>query len=251
MEVVEQDGSISTCTPDVLNKWKSDFSCLLDSNFKSSDSQESSISAHLKNQDFSFFQENISILEVKKAVDGARRGKASGIGQIPSEVLKNDASISFLHALLNVCFDKGLVPALWGQCVIKPIPKSSSADPRDPLSYRGIALASAVYKIYCAVINDRLTEWAESRDIIVDEQNGFRKKRSTVDHISSLTSIIDTRKKHKLSTFCAFIDFRKVYDSINRSKLWQRLSEIGVGASCTVPFDHYVHLFLHVYLLIV
>ena len=31
------------------------------------------------------------------------------------------------------------------------------------------------------------------------------------------------------STFCAFIDFRKAYDSISRTKLWRRLSDIGVG----------------------
>ena len=160
-----------------------------------------------------------------KAVNGAKRGKACGVDQIPSEVLQNDVSICFLHVLFNVCFDKGLVPALWGQCVIKLIQKSSSNDPRDPSCYRGIALASSLYKVYYTVINDRLTKWAESRDVITYEQNSFRKKRSTIDYISSLTSIIDTRKKLKLSTFCAFIGFRKAYDSINRAKLWQRLSE--------------------------
>ena len=33
----------------------------------------------------------------------------------------------------------------------------------------------------------------------------------------------------KLSTFCAFIDFRKAYDYINRNKLWQRLQDINVS----------------------
>ena len=32
-----------------------------------------------------------------------------------------------------------------------------------------------------------------------------------------------------MSTCCAVIDFRKAYDSINRIKLWRRLSDIGVG----------------------
>ena len=229
MEVITQDGSTTTCTIDVLNKWKNDFSSLLNCNIKSPAREVTANDKPVSDQDVSFFEQNISILEVKKAVNGAKRGKACGVDQIPSEVLQNDVSICFLHVLFNVCFDKGLVPALWGQCVIKPIPKSSSNDPRDPLSYRGIALASSIYKVYCTVINDRLTKWAESRDVITDEQNGFRKKRSTIDHISSLTSIIDTRKKLKLSTFCAFIDFRKAYDSINRAKLWQRLSELGVS----------------------
>ena len=142
--------------------------------------------------------------------------------------MNNDVSIYFLHTLFNVCFNKGVVPAIWGNCVIKPIPKSSSADPRDSLSYRGIALASAVYKIYCSVINERLSNWANINNLIADEQNGFRKKRSTVDHISSLTRITDTRKKARKSTFCAFIDFKKAYDTINRSKLWCRLVSTGL-----------------------
>ena len=175
------------------------------------------------------FEENFTILEVKKAVQSAKRGKSCGFDEIPSEVLNNDASIYFLHVLFNVCFNKGVVPAIWGKCVIKPIPKSSSTDPRDPLSYRGIALASAVYKIYCTVINERLSNWAERNDLISEEQNGFRKKRSTIDHISSLTSIIETRKKDKKSTFCAFIDFKKAYDSINHTKLWRRLDNIGLA----------------------
>ena len=101
-------------------------------------------------------------------------------------------------------------------------------DPRDPLSYRGIALASAIYKVYCRILNDRLNFYVESNNILVDEQNGFRKKRGTIDQVSSLVSIIETRKKCKMSTVTAFIDFRKAYDSINRSKLWHKLQDIGL-----------------------
>lgn len=229
LEVINQDGSTSTSINEVLNKWRADFSGLLNCNVQYAEDGETQVPESGSARDSAFFEDNISILEVKRAVEGASRGKASGVDLIPSEVLKNDVSVLFLHVLFNVCFNKGTVPAIWGKCVIKPIPKSSSTDPRDPLSYRGIALASAVYKLYCSVINERLTKWAESRHIIADEQNGFRKKRSTTDHISSLTSIIDTRKKLKQSTFCAFIDFRKAYDTINRTKLWRRLSEVGVS----------------------
>ena len=86
-----------------------------------------------------------------------------------------------------------------------------------------------MYKLYSSIISNRLSLWAEKHGKIVDVQNGFRQKRSTIDHISSLTSIIKTRKKNKLSTFCAFIDFRKAYDCIDRNKLWQRLQDINVS----------------------
>ena len=131
---------------------------------------------------------------MKNAVTEAKRNKASGLDGIPADVLKNDRATSFLHVLFNVCFEKGCIPSDWGKGIINPIPKSSTMDSRDPLSYRGITLASAMYKIYCAVLNKLLIKWVENNGILVDEQNGFRKGRSTVDHISSLSNLINTRK---------------------------------------------------------
>ena len=195
---------------DVLGKWKSEFSNLFNSYQRENDDGNSSHNQVSElNSSCPLFEDNISILEVKKAVDSAKRGKACGFDNIPSEVLHNDYIIYFLHILFNVCFNKGIVPSEWGKCIINPIPKSSSMDPRDPLSYRGIALASSVYKIYCSVINERLSRWVEDNDTVTDEQNGFRRKGSIIDHVSLLTSLIETRKKLKKSTFCAFIDLIK------------------------------------------
>jgi len=66
-------------------------------------------------------------------MDNAKGGNALGADSIYTEVLKNDVAILFMHTLFNICFDKGIVPSIWGKCIINPIPKSSSSDPRDPL----------------------------------------------------------------------------------------------------------------------
>jgi len=49
-------------------------------------------------------------------------------------------------------------------------------DKRDPTNYLGIEVTGSIYKAYCAVINNRLTKWAEDNNVIADEQNGFRRK---------------------------------------------------------------------------
>lgn len=163
---------------------------------------------------------------MKKAIEKAKLGKATGIDLIPSEVLKNDSSLLVLHSLFNVCFETRKVPTVWSRSIINPIPKSGNKNAIDPMSYRGISLAPSMYKIYTSVINDRIVKWADSNELIVEEQNGFRRKRSTIDQLSSLTNIIETRKKNKQSTFCTFIDFRKGFDSINRHLLWSKLADI-------------------------
>ena len=114
------------------------------------------------------FDDMISIFEVKKAVNDAKFKKACGIDSIPTEVLKNDTMISVVHILLNICFSTGKIPSEWGQGVIYPIVKPGTTDPRDPLSYRGITLAPSMYKIYCYVLNSRLSAWSELNNKVED-----------------------------------------------------------------------------------
>ena len=102
---------------------------------------------------------------------------------------KNDTAISCLHILFNVCFRTGNIPTEWGKGIINLIPKSNSNDQRVPLSYRGITLASSLYKLYCAILNNRLTRWVEENGKLVDEQTGLRKNRNTIDQVKYLTKL--------------------------------------------------------------
>ena len=88
---------------------------------------------------------------------------------------------------------------------------------------------SRYYKIYCSILNYRLSSWIESNNILCDEPNGFRSGRCTIDHVGSLTSIIETWIKKKSDTFVAFIDFSKAYDRINRELLWYKLARLGIS----------------------
>ena len=111
-------------------------------------------------------------MEVRKGIFGSKKVKACG---------SNDSSISFLHILFNIY--TATAPTVWSYGIINPIPKSSTTDPRNPLSYRGITLACCMYKLYAAGLRSRLSLWCETFGKLVDEQNGFRCKRSTTDHL--------------------------------------------------------------------
>ncbi|XP_053402567.1 uncharacterized protein LOC128557926 [Mercenaria mercenaria] len=220
-EVKLSDGSISTDPEIVLKKWGSDFAGLLNSGNTISSEVANDINIHnvgLHNDNSMDVPETdhldsmITIDEILKCILHAKSGKAPGYDNIPCELLKNDSALALLQSLFNRCFISGTVPTAWSKSIITPIPKCSTSDPRDPLSYRGITLAPSMYKIYCAVLNNRLAKWTESNNIICDEQNGFVKGKSTIDQVQSLTTIIETRKLKKLPTFTAFIDFKKAYD---------------------------------------
>ena len=223
---VEVNGRFTRDKETVLTKWKDSFSGLLNP-ISVNTSETTPMDADPRT--YCDFNSDITYEEVKRAISRAKMGKSSGVDEIPVEVLKNDCAINILYRLFSICFSTGIIPDDWNYSIISPIPKSSTGDIRDPLNYRGISLAPACYKLYCGVLNMRLETWVTENDILHDEQNGFRKSRSTLDHLSTLTSIIEMRKAMKKDTFVSFIDFSKAYDSIPRHVLWSKLKDMGLG----------------------
>ena len=115
--------------------------------------------------------------------------------------------------LFNQCFTFGQIP-FWKCGISTPVLKSSTPDKRNPSNYRGITITPAIYKLYCNVINNRLMEWENENTAICERRNVFSKGRSTIDHVQSITSIIETRKLKRQSIFATFIDFAKAYGSL-------------------------------------
>jgi hypothetical protein len=165
----------------------------------------------------------ISFQEVQYMVKRLKRNKATGIDNIPYEMLMNNDVIKVLFNMYSKCFSNGTVPSIWLKAIITPIPKSNDKDPYIPTNYRGISLLSCICKGYTNVLNNRLSTYYETKNLLVDEQNGFRSKRACIDHIFSITSIIRNRLKNNVSTFVCFIDFQKAFDYVNRDLLLYKL----------------------------
>lgn len=206
MEVMLTSGDISSNTKVVLETWRKHFQDLLNPQTEESEpkietSEEPYTDTDLNNP--------ITMAEIKAALRRLNDRKAEGIDKIPAEIWKNQNLLTLIEALFNQCFRLGKIPELWKCGIITPVLKSSSSDKRIPSNYRGITITPAIYKLYCNVINKRLLEWVDENKVICEPQNGFRKGRSTIDHVQSLTSIIETRKLKRQSTFAAFIDFTK------------------------------------------
>ena len=107
-------------------------------------------------------------------------------------------------------------------------PLYKEGDNRDPLNYRGITLLSVVGKVYTRVLTERLVRFAERKGGgIVEEQGGFRPGRGTEDQLFVLTEILRSRGSQR-TTYTAFIDVKKAYDTVWRNGLWKRMWDEGV-----------------------
>ena len=104
--------------------------------------------------------------------------------------------------MFSLIFDTGIIPSVWKLAIIKPIPKNALLDLRIPLTHRGISLQSNVYKLFSSLLNTRLMTFLEENRTYADEQDGFHRSHSCLDHIFILTSIIRYRKAHKIYFYC-------------------------------------------------
>ena len=222
MEIIE-DGVVVSDINKVLQKWKDDFRNLYNQNIVVND-----VEAISDVVDTSQINDDITRSQVSNALKMAKQGKATGTDKLPVEVLCNPTCTRFLHIFFQKCFKNALVPNDWTKGIINPIPTANVTDSRDPLQYRAITLTSCVYKVFCRILYGRLQHFCEMNNILEDEQHGFRAGRSTMDHISSVCALVETRKLKRKSTFAVFVDFKQAYDRINRQLMFRKLRNLGL-----------------------
>jgi len=81
------------------------------------------------------------------------------------------------------------------------------------------------YKILSNILLSRLTPYAE--ETTGDHQCGFRRNRSTTDHIFCIRQILEKKWEYNEAVHQLFIDFEKAYDSVRRKILYNILIEFG------------------------
>jgi hypothetical protein len=110
------------------------------------------------------------------------------------------------------------------QSIIVPIYKKG--DKTDCNNYRGISLLPTTYKILSNILLSRLIPYAE--EVIRDHQCGFRRNRSTIDHLFCIRQILEKKWEYNESVHQLFIDFTKAYDSVRREVLYNILIEFWI-----------------------
>ena len=247
LEIIREDGTISNDIQEILSKWYKDISQLFSGlrenpefsfddafyeEILSKKQELENISHEQFSQQFQYdcneLNSEILYSEVSRGIERARLRKA--YLEIPNEALKNENAKNLLYNFFKLCFSCGLNPTEWDKNNIKPIPKKDK-DQRDPLQNRCITIMCCVAKIYSSILTSRLQSFLEKNNILVDEQNGFRVARSCIDHIFVLTTVLRNRKSKGKGTFVAYIDYKKAFDSVDRSLLLYKLLEIGVHGS--------------------
>ena len=183
------------------------------------DDHEVDIDLHDNND---ILNSQITDQEIMNCIKNLKNNKAFGNDIILNEYIKTTANqlLPIYTNLFNLIFETGIIPEIWLEGIIRPIYKGNAENPEN---YRPITILSCFSKLFTAVLNTRLTKYVTENEILEENQAGFRKGYSTSDQIFSLHALIEIMKARKMKLFCAFIDFRKAFDSVWRTGLWSQL----------------------------
>jgi hypothetical protein len=159
-------------------------------------------------------------------IEKLKSHKSPGIDQIPAELIKAGGWTirCAIRILVISIWNKEELPDQWKESIIAPIHKKG--DKTDCNNYRGISLLSTKYKSLSNILLSRLILYVE--EITGDHQCGFRRYRSTADHIFCIRQKLEKKWKNNKVVHQPFIDFKKAYGSVRREALYNILIECGI-----------------------
>ena len=148
---------------------------------------------------------------------------------IHNKFLKNlsDEYFDLLLDIFNSSFSTGEIPTSWKSSLILPIPKPDK-DLMLPDSYRPISLLPCIPKLLEKIITKRLNFYLECNQKLSPNQNGFRKRLSTMDQIAKLENTIRSTYIDKNICLVIFVDLSKAYDTVWNAGLLYKLQKCGV-----------------------
>ena len=133
--------------------------------------------------------DQITEAEVREAIKAQKNGKAPGSDSVCAEMLKADEqeTHSILCQIFQRIWDEEDTPDDWKTGTIIKLPKKG--DLGNCNNWRGITLLSITCKIFSRIILKRIS--AATDTILRQEQAGFRRGKSCIDHIFTLRQILE------------------------------------------------------------
>ena len=170
-----------------------------------------------------------------KLVKFLKRGKAPGPDTIPNEVLRLGTTTSLFHHLAKLftsSIQLGYIPTAWKVATLRMLLKPDKL-PSLTTSYRPISLISSIMKLFERAIEQRLRSHLEHIGFINKHQSGFRRAKSTDDHLFRLSQSIMESFNRGEHVVAAFLDVEKAFDNVWHNGLRYKIFQLDLHTKMT------------------
>ncbi|KAK6764576.1 hypothetical protein RB195_024775 [Necator americanus] len=158
--------------------------------------------------------------EVRVAIKSMKPGTAPETDFISEDFLR---AIHFMQSYLQ----KERIPDQWKTSQTVLIHKKG--DREDLRNYYPICLLSVLYKLFTKIILTHISRTLDEAQ--PQEQTGFRQGFSCLDHIQTVSRIIEVCREYRLLLVLTFVDYEKAFDSVETNAILSALVDEGVDAS--------------------
>lgn len=163
--------------------------------------------------------------EVKATIRAAKPGTAPGTDGILNRILQlaAEALTPILTYLFNCSLFSGYCPVHFRESKTVVLRKPGKDDYSDPKAYRPIALLSTIGKVLEAIIATRLSQLAETLNLLPDNHYGGRRGRSTEMAIHAMLETIYAAWEKGLVASLLLMDVTGAYDHVSHIRLAHNL----------------------------
>lgn len=177
--------------------------------------------------------------EVSVAIKKLKSKASIGPDLIPAYVIKGCAEflIPPLTKLFNLCLKRNIYPDKWKVSRVYPIHKSGSKSSVE--NYRPISISCTFSKVFESILYSNI--YAQVKNIIIDEQHGFMRCRSTSTNLCLFSEYVSNAFANKIQADVIYTDFSKAFDTVDHVILLRKLSVLGFSNALVELIHSYLY----------
>lgn len=166
--------------------------------------------------------------EVRSAIKQIKQGKATGLDQIPAEIIKlfDEKRMQWITDIFNSIYRTGIIPKDWLKSEFITLPKKASAKTCE--EHRTISLMSHLLKIFLKIIHKRIYKKCEEE--IAPNQFGFLNAVGTREALFSIQVLVQRCRDVNCNVFACLIDYQKAFDRVKHDKMIDILKNTGIDS---------------------
>lgn len=181
--------------------------------------------------------DNFSMAELIRAIRSVRRNSSPGLDGIEYTIIKliPREYLQIILDIFNEFFLTSCIPDEWRQYQVIFIDKKGHE------SVRQISLSSCFGKLYERIVNERINWWAEYNNIFDGNQNGFRRGKSCLENLVSLSMSAKTASYKDQHTLAGFLDVTAAYVNVLYGTLIKKLININCPSRLVNMVSDWLH----------